>query len=149
MKAHRFVRRRGSHIFYTISSQMAVRLSVLPAGRSLPSRWFLVLISIRDWVKHRTIVRLEGLYQLKRPMTSGIESATFRLVAKCLYRIKVKNKQTKTNFVALARKRTLPTERPPLVCEVSANFCGQRVSCGPRNGSPRPYYLFSIPENKS
>jgi hypothetical protein len=26
--------------------------------------------------------------------------------------------------VALVRKRTIPTERPPLVGEVSANFCG-------------------------
>jgi hypothetical protein len=29
-----------------------------------------------------------------------------------------------TNSVALVRKRTIPTERPPLVGEVSANFCG-------------------------
>jgi hypothetical protein len=29
-----------------------------------------------------------------------------------------------TYFVALVRKRTKPTERPPLVGEVSANFCG-------------------------
>jgi hypothetical protein len=28
-----------------------------------------------------------------------------------------------TYFVALVRKRTIPTERPPLVCAVSANFC--------------------------
>jgi hypothetical protein len=33
------------------------------------------------------------------------------------------NKQT-TNSVALVRERTIPTERPPLVGEVSANFCG-------------------------
>jgi hypothetical protein len=32
------------------------------------------------------------------------------------------NKQT--NSVALVRKRTIPTERPPLVSEVSANFSG-------------------------
>jgi hypothetical protein len=31
---------------------------------------------------------------------------------------------TKLNPVALARKRTIPTERPPLVGEVGANFCG-------------------------
>jgi hypothetical protein len=30
----------------------------------------------------------------------------------------------KLNSVALVRKRTIPTERPPLVGEVSANFCG-------------------------
>jgi hypothetical protein len=29
----------------------------------------------------------------------------------------------KTNFVALVRKRTIPTERPPPVGEDSANFC--------------------------
>ena len=28
--------------------------------------------------------------------------------------------------MALVRERTIPTERPPLVGEVSANFCGQR-----------------------
>jgi hypothetical protein len=30
----------------------------------------------------------------------------------------------KLNSVALARERTITTERPPLVGEVSANFCG-------------------------
>jgi hypothetical protein len=40
------------------------------------------------------------------------------------------------NSMALVRKRTIPTERPPLVGEVSANFCGQWVSGGQRNGSP-------------
>jgi hypothetical protein len=30
-----------------------------------------------------------------------------------------------TNYVALVRERTIPTERPPLVGEVSANVCGQ------------------------
>jgi hypothetical protein len=33
----------------------------------------------------------------------------------------IKKMKTK-NFVALVRKRTIPTERPPLVGEVSANF---------------------------
>jgi hypothetical protein len=30
--------------------------------------------------------------------------------------------ELKLNYVALVRKRTIPTERPPLVGEVSANF---------------------------
>jgi hypothetical protein len=30
----------------------------------------------------------------------------------------------KTNSMALVRERTIPTERPPLVGEVSVNFCG-------------------------
>ena len=32
--------------------------------------------------------------------------------------------QKKKNYVALVRERTIPTERPPPVGEVSANFCG-------------------------
>jgi hypothetical protein len=39
--------------------------------------------------------------------------------------------------VALIRKRTIPTERPSLVGEVSANFCAWRVLRGQRKGFPR------------
>jgi hypothetical protein len=44
--------------------------------------------------------------------------------------------------VASVRERTIPTERPPLVGEVSANFLR-----GQRNWSPRPYSLISRPES--
>jgi hypothetical protein len=41
------------------------------------------------------------------------------------------------NSVDLVRERTIPTERPPLVGEVSAKFCGYRgVSHGQCGGSP-------------
>jgi hypothetical protein len=43
----------------------------------------------------------------------------------------------KLNSVALVCKRTILTERPPHVDEVSANFCGYSMSRGQRNGSPR------------
>src|SRR5215510_14702840 len=47
--------------------------------------------------------------------------------------------RTKLKSVAFVRERTIPTERPPPVGEVSANFCGsRRGSRGQRNGSPRP-----------
>jgi hypothetical protein len=62
---------------------MEVRLSASRAGHPLPPGIFLVLISVR------AIVRLEELGQLKNPMTSsGIEPATFRLVAWCLNQLR-------------------------------------------------------------
>jgi hypothetical protein len=57
-------------------------MSAQRAGRPLPPVRFLVLISVRGRVDSRATVRLEGLAQLKNPVTSsGIEPATFRLVA--------------------------------------------------------------------
>jgi hypothetical protein len=44
----------------------------------------------------------------------------------------------KKNSVAVVRKRTIPTERLPLVGEVSANLCGQRLLRGQRNEFLRP-----------
>jgi hypothetical protein len=44
---------------------------------------------------------------------------------------------TKKNSVAVVRKRTIPTERPQLVVEVSANLCGYSVLRGQRNEFPR------------
>jgi hypothetical protein len=52
----------------------------------------------------------------------------------------------KLNSVAWVRERTTPTEQPPLVGEISTNFCGQSVPRGQRDGSLRPYSRFSRPE---
>jgi hypothetical protein len=49
-----------------------LRLAALHASRSLPAQedfWYSFLL--RDWVDPRVIVQLEGLGQLKNPMTSS------------------------------------------------------------------------------
>jgi hypothetical protein len=43
---------------------------------------------------------------------------------RCLERVREIHNKNKTNSVTLVRKRTIPTERPPLVGEVSANLNG-------------------------
>jgi hypothetical protein len=61
---------------------MVVRMSVLHAGRLYPQEdsWYSFLSKAES--TPRDIVRLEGLGELKNPMTSGIEPATFQLVVR-------------------------------------------------------------------
>jgi hypothetical protein len=53
----------------------------------------------------------------------------------------------KKNSLASVRKRTIPTERPPLVSEASVNFFAARgVPRGQRDKTLRPYSRLSTPE---
>jgi hypothetical protein len=64
----------------------------------------------------------------------------------CVNPVSAKTNKKKTNSMVWVRERTIPTERPPLVGEVIANFCGWRVPRGQRDGSLRPYSRFSRQE---
>ena len=49
---------------------------------------------------------------------------TLSILMKCLSPPPIHTHKQQTNSVASVRTRTIPTERPPPVGEVSANFCG-------------------------
>jgi hypothetical protein len=55
----------------------------------------------------------------------------------CVHRLRVE---------ALFHERTIPNERPPHICEVSANFCRQSSSRGQLNEYPLTYSRLSRPE---
>jgi hypothetical protein len=75
-------------------------------------------------------------------------TSTLKMTAPCQgRRCHNSDENTKLNSVVLVSKRTITTERLPLVGEVSDNFWGWRVSSGQRNGSPRP--LISMFQTRS
>jgi hypothetical protein len=102
----------------------------------LKERLDLVLASIWSVDEMWTIYPTRTAFSYHRPILSITNQQAPRLT----------DVTTKKPSVVLVRKRTTPTERLPHFGEVSAKFCGQRVSRGQRSGSPRLYSRFSSPE---
>jgi hypothetical protein len=87
-QAHRVPEGWGSQISRQSAHEGSKVVSPTHRPPLPPQELFLVPIYVRGWVNPRAIVRPEGLGQWKIPMTpSGIETATFRLVAQCLFEI--------------------------------------------------------------
>jgi hypothetical protein len=75
-----------------------VRLPAPSTGRHYPQEISHVLFSVTGWVDPRTTVQSEGLYQWKFPVTpSGIETATFWLVTRCLNQLRHRHFTLKVN----------------------------------------------------
>jgi hypothetical protein len=54
-EAYRLVRHRGSHIFWTVGSQMAVRLSILMIDHPSPPDKFPLFLYIRGWAINQKV----------------------------------------------------------------------------------------------
>jgi hypothetical protein len=100
---------RGDVEVLTLSRQLAHRWRwgcqpYAPAGRTLPPETYLVLISVRGWVDTRPIMWLERVCQLNPVTSSGMEPATFWLVAQFLNQLRYRGRA-----IAEAVSRWLPT----------------------------------------
>jgi hypothetical protein len=84
-----------------------------------------LFLSIRPWRWRKCLL-------LKRGRTSaGVHENAFQKVLNSLEATKTPKK----NSMVWVRERTTPTERRPFVGEVIANFCGERLPRGQRDGS--------------
>ena len=113
----------GSQISRQSAHEGGKFVSLYAPAAFTPKEIFLILISVRGWVNPRVIVLPEGLCQWKIPMTpSGIERATFRLVAQCLNELRhrvplaFRWRSTKSDITSWLLSKSTVLDIPCLSC---------------------------------
>jgi hypothetical protein len=106
-------------------SQKGTKLWALRAGHTLPPRWFLALICIRGWEDaqgNRTRLTEKSTDPIRN---RARDLPACRIVTEPTSLPRAPTKPTKHGIITinktpwlLVRKRTMPTERPPLVDEI-------------------------------
>ena len=94
-----------------------VKTQAFPFGQNIPfTNW-----CASELLKNNINIYIKTALTCFGVVTPSLGSALFVLAKVTVVKTKLKSK---INSVALVRERTIPTERPPPVGEVSANFCG-------------------------
>jgi hypothetical protein len=108
-----------------------------------PKAWFLRRMCCRKRLKNLSSVIRRICSRQERIRLYFLSCVCVCVCARA--RVSAREYLYKLNFVAVVRKRTIPTERPPLVGGVSVKLCGQRVLGGQGNEFPRLSTWFTRP----
>jgi hypothetical protein len=81
-----------------------------------------LLLDLRGLLQEQTELRHVVLFMFLRVVVTQFSYNTE--MRSTLGSVTEVNKTKKLNCVALVRERIIPTELPPLIGELSANFCG-------------------------
>jgi hypothetical protein len=113
-------------LFKVYLTTLSIAQIVASNGRMFnSSAYFWPLFASRDWEKPlKTSVRTANFRTGIRIRHPGIGSRMATNSMAKFGSLPAETSQTKKNSGALVRQRTTPTERPPLVGEVIANFSG-------------------------
>ena len=102
------------------------RVTILDTSQDLSLSGSYRFISVEKSVFFNPLNRILGGPQGRSQLVGNEKNLCLCLWSKSVVNTRLFDlyEKKKKNSVALVRKRTIPTKRPPPVGEVSANFCG-------------------------